>query len=219
MFTYILKNIGLNIFEIDGFTKNDSKYVYPGPILGCNSSWNILEVKGSYYIIFPSIYFCHITIEEITDFYFCSKSEHFIWTYIPKYPKWQLLEKSLSIIEFQNKVFLYCFNFFYYFNSIFPESNLNVEKRCSIKIYKKNQNNKILCKIMGLQSKKNEFKRTDSYLENLNCKCMAIDKEDYKEIKCIFNKRVKYRFVINGNDSSSNLYSRIAESKFNAITT
>jgi len=29
MFSYILKNIGLNVFEIKGFTKNCSKYIYP----------------------------------------------------------------------------------------------------------------------------------------------------------------------------------------------
>ena len=71
MFSYILKNIGLNVFEIDGFTKKDSKYIYPNQILGLNSSWNILEVKGNYYIIFSSIYYSYITIEELSDFYFC----------------------------------------------------------------------------------------------------------------------------------------------------
>ena len=43
MFNYILKNIGLNVFEINGFTKNSSKYIYPNQILGYNTSWNILE--------------------------------------------------------------------------------------------------------------------------------------------------------------------------------
>ena len=40
---------------------------------------------------------------------------------------------------------------------------------------------------------------------------MVIDREDYKEIKCIFNKRGKYRLIINGNDGSSNKYKWIAE--------
>ena len=170
------------------------------------------RIKGNYYIIFWSIYFSHITIEELVDFYFCAKPEHFIWDFLPKYPKWQLLEKSVTTTEFQNRVFLLSHNFFFYFNSIFPEySILNAEKRCSIKIYKKNQNNKILCKIMGLQRKKNKFERDGAYLEDLNCKCMVIDKEDYKEIKCIFNKRGKYMLMINGNDGSSNSYKNIAQ--------
>ena len=113
MFTYILKNIGLNVFEIDGFTKNSSKYVYPGPILGCNSSWNILEVKGSYYIIFSSIYFSYNTLEKFADFYFCAKPEHFIWSFLPKYPKWQLLEKPLTTKEFENRVLLINDYFFF----------------------------------------------------------------------------------------------------------
>jgi len=86
---------------------------------------------------------------------------------LPKYPKWQLLEKSVTTIEFQNRVFLGHY-FFYYFNSIFPEySILNVEKRCRIKIYKKNQNNIIYCNIIGLKNKKNKFERIEEYLEDL----------------------------------------------------
>jgi len=113
MFSYILKNIGLNVFKIDGYYENRSKYIYSELILGCNSSWNILEVKGSYYIIYSTIYFRYITIEEIADFYFCAKPEHFIWAYLPKYPKWQLLEKSITTIEFQNRVLLGHYFFFF----------------------------------------------------------------------------------------------------------
>ena len=40
---------------------------------------------------------------------------------------------------------------------------------------------------------------------------MVIAREDYKEINCIFNKRGKYWFIKNGNEGSSNLYSKIAE--------
>ena len=122
-FNYILKNIGLNVFEINGFTKNSSKYIYPNQILGYNTSWNILEVKGNYYIIYSSIYFSYITIEELVDFYFCAKPEHFIWAFLPKYPKWQLLEKSMTTIEFQNRVFLLSHNFFF----ILIQFSLNIQ--------------------------------------------------------------------------------------------
>ena len=91
MFNFILTNIGLNAFEINGYTKSHSNYQFGELILGDNttSTCNILEVKGSYYIIFSSIYLNKINEEKVADFYFCAKPEHFIWNYLPKYPKWK----------------------------------------------------------------------------------------------------------------------------------
>ena len=217
-FSYILKNIGLNIFDIKGYTKNNGEYVNSDFIFGSNSSWNILEIKDSYYIIFPSVYLIDIIGEEELDFYFCSKPEHFIWSFLPNLPKWQLLETSITKEEFQKRTRLK-HTFFIYFDSIDPTySILTAEKRITIKLNKKNQQNKTYCTIMGLENKGNKYDSSEYYLENLNCKCMVIDKEDYKEIKCIFNKLGKYQLIIRANDGSSNSYSNIAKLCINCIS-
>ena len=36
MYTYILKEIGLNIFDIDGYSKNSGSYLPDTIIMGCN---------------------------------------------------------------------------------------------------------------------------------------------------------------------------------------
>ena len=217
-FSYILKNIGLNIFEIDGFTKTSSNYHDSGLIFGSNSSWNIIEIKGSYYIIFPSLYILYFKEEKLIDFYFCAKPENFIWSFLPKVPKWQLLEKSITKEDFQKRVKLehLFFNYFYSIDPIYL--TITVEKRFTVKLNKKNQQNKIYCTIMGLESKNNKSDSRPIYLENLNCKCMVIDKEDQKEIKCIFKKTGKFILLIRANDGSSNSYLEIAELHFECIS-
>lgn len=177
-FSYILNNIGLNIFDIEIFSKRNPKYFIEEAILGSNSSWNILEIKGSYYIIFPSTYLLNIEEKELIDFYFCSKPELFIWTFLPKAPKWQLLEKSITKEEFQKRAKLDDL-FFKYFDSIEPiYSSLTVEKRFTIRLNKKNQKSRILCKIMGMVVKNKFDGKGETYRDNLNCNCMVIDKED-----------------------------------------
>ena len=217
-FSYILKNIGLNIFEIDGFSKNDSDYHDSDIIFGSNSSLNIIEIKGSYYIIYPSLYLFHFQEEDLIDFYFCAKPENFIFNFLPKIPKWQLLEKSVTKEEFQKRAKLHHL-FFNYFDSIEPiYSTITVEKRYTVKLNKKNQQNKIYCTIMGLEAKKNKWDNGPSYLENLNCKCMVIDKEDHKEIKCIFKKLGKFMLIIRANDGSSDSYLEITNLYFECIS-
>ena len=109
--------------------------------------------------------------------------------------------------------------FFNYFDSIDPiNSTLTVEKRFTVKLNKKNQQNKLYCSIMVMESKKNKYERGERYLENLNCKCMVIDKEDHKEIKCIFKKLGKYNLIIRANDGSSNSYIEITQLYFECIS-
>lgn len=212
MYSYILKNIGLNVYITDGFCKNDPEYNYQDIIIGTNNSWNILEVKGCYYLIYSTIYLLNIKDNDnLLDFYFCSKPEQFIWNFFPKFKKWQLLENPITKDEFQRRVKLN-HNFFNYFNSIEPSySYLDVENRCNIKIYKKNNQNKILGVILGLKNNKNKYVKSQSYLENLNCKCMVIDNEDYKDIKCVFKTKGKYLLKISANEGESRSYREIAE--------
>ena len=47
---------------------------------------------------------------------------------------------------------------------------------------------------------------------------MVIDKEDHKEIKCIFKKLGKYNLIIRANDGSSNSYKEITQLYFECIS-
>ena len=56
-YSHILQKIGLNVINIEGFNKDLGSYKQGNIILGNNSSWNILEIKGNYYLIDPSFHF------------------------------------------------------------------------------------------------------------------------------------------------------------------
>ena len=62
-----------------------------------------------------------------------------------------------------------------------------------------------------MEINKNKYVKSQSYLENLNCKCMVIDKKDYKDIKCVFKKEGRYILNIGANEGESRSYTEIAK--------
>ena len=62
-----------------------------------------------------------------------------------------------------------------------------------------------------MENNKNKYVKSQSYLEILNCKCMVINKKDYKDIKCVFKKKGRYLLKIAANDGKSGSYTEIAK--------
>ncbi len=213
MYCYILKEIGLNIISIPGFTKNNGRFSEGHSIvMGNNSRWNVLEVKGNFYLIEPSLYLIHKDVPR--EFYFCPNPEDFIFSYFPKLPKWQLIENPISREEFEKRVKLRAvfFQFFTPVNSIHFNIILTVENRCNFTFKKKDPEknvNILVCEEIGGHFGPN--------LKSSNFQYMIIDKKDIIDIKCIFKIKGKYPINIFANDGSISSYIVIA--KFNVECT
>ena len=209
MYTYILKKIGLNIFDIKGYSKNTGSYFQDDIIMEFHYSWNILKVKENYYIINPSIYY-FIDEKELNDFYFCAKPEEFIWANLPKEPKWQLLENPITTEEFQKRIKLN-HSFFKYLKSadkIYHTYTIENENKFSLKFYKKKENSKIYGKLLGEEG---NFEKQNYFIENLGCKCKNNDEKDFTDVICYFEEKKEYMLYIYANDGSSKTYTKVAE--------
>ena len=213
MFCHILEKIGLNIISIPGFSKNLDRYTDGHDIvIGNNGRWNVLEVKGNFYLIDPSFYL--LDKDDPRDFYFCSNPEELIFSHLPHSQKWQLIENPISREEFEKRVKLGAV-FFQYFtpvNSIHFNIILTVENRCNFTFKKKDPEKNVNIQVL---------EETEGYvginLESSNFKYMIIDKKDNIDIKCIFRKKGKYPINIFANDGSISSYIVIA--KFNVECT
>ena len=214
MYTHILKKLGLNIFDIKGYSKSKNSYHPDNVIVGFHYSWNILKVEENYYIINPSIYF-FLDEREINDFYFCAKPEEFIWAYLPKEPKWQLLEEPITTEEFQKRVNI-DHSFFKYLKSIdkiYSSYTIENENKFRLRFYKKNEKNKIYGKLFGEKSKQKENENCH-YIQNLGCRCQNKHGKDYTDVICYFEKKNRYILNIFANDGSSSIYIKVAEFYF-----
>ena len=188
MYCHILKKIGLNIISIPGFSKNMDRYTDGHDIvIGNNSGWNVLEVKGNFYLIEPSFYL--FDKDDPRDFYFCSNPEEIIFNHLPHSQKWQLIENPISSEEFEKRVKLRGF-FFKYFtpvNSIYFNIILTVENRCNFTFKKKDPEKNV--NILVCEEIRGYF---GPNIKSSNFQYMIIDEKDIIDIKCIFKIKGKY---------------------------
>ena len=83
-YSHILQKIRLNVINIEGFNKDLGSYKQGNIILGNNASWNILEIKGNYYLIDPSFHFTNCkTIDDFEFFFLFKARKVYLFPFIP----------------------------------------------------------------------------------------------------------------------------------------
>lgn len=99
-------------------------------------AWNAIKLNGKWILIDTT--WGTSNNSEISDFYFDMKPEFAIITHFPEDEKWQLLEKPLSLDEFNNSKFINSIWFFKGFSDI---PKLKVDKEDYYFVYKTNTDN------------------------------------------------------------------------------
>ena len=133
-------------------------------------------------------------IKKFNEFFFCTNPELLIQTHFPENEKWQLTKRLYTFEEFLNMPQINANFFEFNFNKYYPEEGFIILKnknRKKFKVWNENMNNKnASCKIY--------FEENKCYKQILNCDIINFY-EDRFEVKCIFNKKGKYKVELFGN--------------------
>jgi len=133
-------------------------------------------------------------IKKFNEFFFCTNPELLIQTHFPENEKWQLTKRLYTFEEFLNRPQINANFFEFNFNKYYPEEGFIILKnknRKKFKVWNENMKNKnASCKIY--------FEENKCYKQILNCDIINFY-EDRFEVKCIFNKKGKYKVELFGN--------------------
>ena len=197
LFRDISSFLELNVQCIKCFSKGFG-YEPGKKLIKLNHEYNLINIDGIWYPVDLTWGAGHIEgkefIKEFNEFFFCINPELLIQTHFPENEKWQLTKRLHTFDEFlkrpQVNTNFYEFNF----NKYFPEEGViflkNKNKQKFI-IWNENMENKnASCKVY--------FEENNCYKQVLNCDMINYFNDRFK-VKCIFNKKGKYKIELFGN--------------------
>ena len=163
-----------------------------------NHEYNLINIDDMWYPVDLTWGAGHFEgkefIKGFNEFFFCINPEILIQTHFPENERYQLTKRSYTFDEFlktpQVNTKFYEFNF----NKYFPEEGViflkNKNKQKFI-IWNENMKNKnASCKIY--------YEENNCYKQILNCDMITYFDDRFK-VKCIFNKKGKYKIELFGN--------------------
>ena len=106
LFNFLCKQNKIESKIIDGYAKAYG-YKKGQSFLKPNHSWNAVKIYGQWYLLDAT--WAKSTVFDLSrhkqvidlDTYFLSNPENFIQTHLPEDPSWQLLDKKISLREFE----------------------------------------------------------------------------------------------------------------------
>ena len=197
LFRDISSFLELNVQCIKCFSKGFG-YEPGKKLIKLNHEYNLINIDGIWYPVDLTWGAGHIGgkefIKEFNEFFFCINPELLIQTHFPENEKWQLTKRLYTFDEFLRRPQVNTNFFEFNFNKYFPEEGViflkNKNKQKFI-IWNENMENKnASCKIY--------FEENNCYKQVLNCDMVNFFNDRFK-VKCIFNKKGKYKIELFGN--------------------
>ena len=164
-----------------------------------NHEYNLININDMWYPVDLTWGSGHFEgkgfIKEINEFFFCVDPELLIQMHFPENEKFQLTDRIYTFDEFLNwpqvNTNFYEFNF----NKYFPREGIIILKNKNKQkfiIWNEDMKNKnASCKVY--------YEENKIYKQILNCD-MIFFYDDRFEVKCIFNKKGKYKIELFGNN-------------------
>ncbi len=117
LFEWFMKEIDVEVENVSGHIRDErNKYVELESDDDFRHAWNVVKISGKWMIVDTT---WGTSLNPIvSDYYFDVKPEQSIITHYPKNKKWQLLDKSLSLDEFNKSKFINRIWFFKGFSDI-----------------------------------------------------------------------------------------------------
>ena len=105
LYKWFMNQMGIEVYVVTGYIRDERNH-YVELELDDNSrhAWNVIKLDGTW-IILDSTWGTSQD-STVSNFYFDMKPELAIITHFPEQEKWQLLEKPLSLSEFNNSKFI-----------------------------------------------------------------------------------------------------------------
>lgn len=104
LFEALASASGLDVVTIDGYAKG---YGYKGGshFTETNHAWNAVKLNGSWYLLdstWGAGYMDgHSFVRKFQPFYFLTPPEDLIYTHLPTEDRWQLLERNITLEDFE----------------------------------------------------------------------------------------------------------------------
>jgi transglutaminase/protease-like cytokinesis protein 3 len=109
LFLILAEKAGLDVVKINGYAKGIGYTVGDNFTGETNHAWNAVFIKGKWRLIDCTWGAGYLNIngqfeKQFQEHYFFTTPENFIFDHFPQDPFWQLLEKPLSLREFESLV-------------------------------------------------------------------------------------------------------------------
>ena len=189
-------NLEVNMISGDG--KGEGSLIGEVPT-GSNHAWNSVKINGDWYLIDATWGRNNGDIQNVKVHYFCTNPEYFIRSHFPEEEKWQLLKKPVKKEEYTKMMFIKPDFYTYGFRKIIPDSTiLKIDQEGQIKLlFDKTKPVKILADLYLLQANTYSPVSGRTFIQKFDgCYYFSF----------LIDKRGDYKFIIFGNDGSSNTY-------------
>jgi len=112
LFEKLLTQSEIEVVTISGYGKG-YRYSQGNKFSGTipNHAWNAVKIENKWYLVDVTWAAGGINknkryVKEFDETYFLTPPEHFIFNHFPEEQKWQLLDKPISLEEFENQIYL-----------------------------------------------------------------------------------------------------------------
>ncbi len=109
LFERLAKIASLEVVKVSGYGKGYS-YTQGKKFNTTNHSWNAVKIEGNWYLLDVTWGAGYVNgrkyVKSFDDVYFLTPPEILIFNHLPLVSKWQLIEKKMSLEEFEKQIHL-----------------------------------------------------------------------------------------------------------------
>ena len=111
LFYSLCKEAGLTVVDIDGYAKGNGYQIGDRFSGTPNHSWNAVNIQGVWHLVDPTWGAGYINekleyIHQRNDYYLFPPAQELVYTHFPIDSTWQLTDNPISLLEFENKIFV-----------------------------------------------------------------------------------------------------------------
>lgn len=106
MFKFLCDCLDIRCVEIAGHVKDQNYRIDQLTFAGVNHTWNAVQLDNAYWYLIDSAWGSghtddnHEYVKDLQAHYFLARPEHLIYDHRPEEPRWQLLAKPISMLEY-----------------------------------------------------------------------------------------------------------------------
>lgn len=119
LFEYLCGHLRIPCVTINGFVKDHRYEINQLGFSHRNHTWNGVQLENQSWYLLDSAWACASL--DLRSFYFLVRPEELIYDHFPDDPRWQLLRKPISMLEFLRLPFLHPSYFTCQLTMIFPQ--------------------------------------------------------------------------------------------------